>query len=880
MRWLTRLRLRLRSLFRSAQVERELDEELGYHRERAIEEGVAAGLGAREARLAAERILGPTARSMEECRDARGLGLVEHRIQDLRFALRQLRRHPAFAATAVLTLALGLGASVALFGFVDAALLKPLPYADPSRLVTAFGAREPGGRSQTRSNVSYQDFRDWRARNRAFAALGAYDVRTGFTLSTPEGPERVPGLSVTAGFFETLGVTPALGRTFRADEEGPDAPAAVMLAYGAWQSRFGGNPDVLGTTLPLQGEPHVVIGVLPRDFHFTLAADVDFWTAIRGQQYCWGARACSSLEAIGRLGPGVSRLAAAEGLAATLRQLRAEHPDVHKDPEVARLTPLADVMFGEVRPVLLALASGAALLFVVACINVVSLLLARSEGRGREIGVRHALGASSARLVQQFATEALVLTALGGLLGLALAAGGMWFLQGLLSADMLSRMPYLKGIGLSLRSGAFAVLLALVAAAAFTLTPMLRVKPRERLARLQANARGSSGTAWRSLGSRLVTAELAIAVVLLVSAGLLARSLERLLHVDIGLNARRLALLGVQPDPSDTQQPPGLLAQQVAARVAALPQVESVSYSDRAPLALGLAPTSVIHREGADDRGLETHPVRRIGAGYFATLQARLRRGREFSVEEVAGVRRVVVLNETAAQRYLPGDDPIGKAIVVGALPAREVVGVVADIKDGSLETPATPAAYVPFDQSGFGLVVRTAGDAGDAFPTLAAAIREVRPGLLVHGQTTMESRLDQLPSARRQRSSAGLAAAFAAIAFVLGVVGLYGVVAYSVGQRTREIGVRMALGARRGAVYRLVLGEAAWLVGSGTIAGLVCAVAAATLMRGLLFGVAAWDAPTLATAAAVLAAAAFLASYVPARRAASVNPIEVLRAD
>jgi predicted permease len=377
-----------------------------------------------------------------------------------------------------------------------------------------------------------------------------------------------------------------------------------------------------------------------------------------------------------------------------------------------------------------------------------------------------------------------------------------------------------------------------------------------------------------------VTAELGIALVLLVSAGLLGKSLGKLLHVDIGLNASRLTIVGVQPDQGDAGQPPGALPRQVAERVAALPEVLAVAYADLAPLSQGLAPTTVIHKEGADERGLESHPVRRVSAGYFAALQARLVRGRDFAEEEVAGVRRVAILNETAARRYLPGEDPIGKHVVIGAPPAREIVGVVADIKDGPLETPPMPAAYVPFDQAAFLLIVRTRQEEGTLFPRLTAAIREVRPGLLVHGQTTMVERIDRLPLASLQRSSAWLARGFAALAFLLSVVGLYGVVAYSVGQRTREIGVRMALGAQRQAVYRMVLREAAWLVGWGTVAGLIGAVGAATLMRRLLFGVQAWDAPTMATAAVVLIASALFASYIPARRAASVNPIEVLRMD
>jgi predicted permease len=375
-------------------------------------------------------------------------------------------------------------------------------------------------------------------------------------------------------------------------------------------------------------------------------------------------------------------------------------------------------------------------------------------------------------------------------------------------------------------------------------------------------------------------AELGIALVLLVSAGLLGKSFHRLLQVDIGINAQQLTLLGVQPMPGATSERPGVLARQVAERVAGLSSVQAVGYADLVPLSGGLAPTSVFRKDGSPDEHLDDYPVRRVSAGYFAALQAKLLRGREFTEEEVASTRNVVIINDTTAQRYLPGADPIGKAIVIGAPPAREIVGVVADLKDGPLETPPLPAAYVPFDQSSFGLVVRASGRERALFQSLARAIREVRPGLLIDGQTTMAERIDQQPSASLHRSSAWLAGGFAAVAFVLSVVGLYGVVAYSVGQRNREIAVRMALGAQRRSVYQLVLGEAAWLVGIGTALGIICSLAAANLMRRLLFGVQSWDATTLASAAAVLIVSALLASYIPARRAASVDPIEALRAE
>src|SRR5919197_36105 len=417
-RWLTTLRLRPRSLFFKSDVERELDEELLYHFEREVEERRAAGLPELEARYAARRSMGAVAQNMEACRDMRGLNVIDHGMQDLRFALRQLLKNRGFACTAILVLTLGIAATVTIFGFVDAALVRPLPYEAPSRLVHVFGTRPETVQSQGRGAVSYQDFRDWRERSRAFRSMAAYDVRAGFNLTTPDGPERVRGLRVTSGFFRTLGVAPILGREFRDDEEGPFAPATVMLSYSAWQSRFGADSEVLGRTVRLQfpwlagGEPHVVIGVLPPEFYLPMAAEADFWATIRGQQACWDVRSCQSLEAVARLAGDVSAEAASANLTAILAQLRAEYPEQHREPTVAKLVPLRDVMLGDIEPILLMLLGAAALLWLIASMNGVSLILARSETRRREVAVRSALGASTTRLTLHFGTEALALAAL------------------------------------------------------------------------------------------------------------------------------------------------------------------------------------------------------------------------------------------------------------------------------------------------------------------------------------------------------------------------------------------------------------------------------------------------------------------------------------
>jgi predicted permease len=892
--------LRLRSLFRRDQVERDLEDEFRDHLERQVEAGIARGLTHDEARHAAVRTFGGVEQRKEECRDMRRVNAVEHRLQDLRFAFRQLLRYRGFATTAIVVPALGIAASVALFGFVDAALIKPLPYAEPSRLVTVFGVRPDLAAGQHRGGVSYLDFLDWRERNRAFSSLAAYDVRAGFTLQGKTGPERVSGIRVTSAFFRTLGVTPVIGRDFDPDEEGAAAPPTALISYAAWQGRFGGKPDVLGQTVTLQSfwlgaaEPHVVIGVLPPDFHFPMAEHAEFWATIRRTQACWAMRGCRSLEAIARLAGGRSVQAASANMTSVLEQLRREYPDNHRSREVAKLMPVRDVMLGDVGRMLIMLLAGSLLLLVIACTNVTSLVLARIDSRAREIAVRNALGASSRRLMLQFTTEALVLASTAAALGVLLASVGIRFLSSLLTTDMISRMPYLQGIGFNSRLVVFAVAVTAVVACVFALAPLARVSLSAMPAGLKHDNRTTAVGTWRRLGAPLVVAQLAVAVVLLSGAGLLGKSLYRLIHVDLGFNADQLAELSVAPAPTrvtaadptrdENREEPGTLARRIAERVAAVPGVQSVGYADLLPLSAGLAPTSTFRVGGrADEEQLpEDWPVRRISSRYFTTLQATLLRGRYFSDEDVRSLRLVMIINESAVRRYFRGRNPIGQSIALGgaASPAREIVGVVADIKDGPPETPSHPSAYVPFDQAAFVLAIRLSQSEQTLFRTIKAAIDETLPGALVGELTTIADRANRLPSTSLHRSTAWLIGAFAAIAFVLSVVGLYGVVAYSVGQRTREIGVRMALGAERRMVYRLVLGEASWLAGLGTVLGMICAVMAATLIRSLLFDVSSWDPATLLGTGLAVVVSALLASYIPARRAASVDPIQVLRSE
>jgi predicted permease len=876
------LRLRLQSLFSRSQAEQELDEELRYHLARQIEEDIAAGMQPDEARRAARRLLAGVEQRKEECRDARGVNILDHLVQDLRFALRQLWKSPGFTATAVLVLGLGMGASVAIFAFVDAALIQPLPFRDPARLVDVTERT----RQIPRASLSYLDYLDWKRLNTVFSSLEVHNGR-GYMLRTAHGTELVVGARVSDGFFRTLGIIPALGRDFYAGEDLPEAPHTVILSHAAWQKRFGGRLDVIGQTISLSAIPHTVVGVLPADFQFAPRGGAELWTTLHPAGNCDLRRSCHNLSGIARLREDVAIETARAEIQSIARQLETQYPDSNRD-QGASVLPLMEVIVGDIRLVLLVLLGGAGLLLLLACVNVAGLLLVRSESRRRELAVRRALGASKRRLIGQFVTEGLVLVAIGSTAGLAIAQWAIDVLIGLIPASMRAAMPFLGGVGVNGRVAACAAIVAIAATIVCSLAPTLRLSSTESAAAMPDGARGSSGSTWRRLGFRLVVLELAAALVLLAGAGLLGKSLYRLLNVDLGFEPTRLATLQVAvPRPSFPSDGHVIaLGKQVVDRIATIPGVESVGLASVLPVTFN-GNTDWIRFVGRPYNGEHNEVNQRdVSAGYLRTLGATLLRGRHFTETDDGTTPRVVIINQALARRYFPGEDPLGKKFGDTSLsPAsiKEVVGIVADIREGPLDAEIWPAVYYPFNQSpdtSFSIIVRTSQAEQFVLPTLASTIAQIDPDIGTIREATMSDRIADSPVAYLRRSSAWLLGGFAAVALLLGVVGLYGVIAYTVTQRRREIGVRLALGAQRASVYRLVLWEAGRLSAIGIAAGLVCSVIGATLMRNLLFATEPWDLPTLTAVAAALGGSAMLAAYIPARRAARVDPVEALRAE
>ncbi|HEV2691030.1 MAG TPA: ABC transporter permease, partial [Bryobacteraceae bacterium] len=882
MRLLKIIRLRMKSLFLRAGVEQELDEELRYHLEREIDAHIASGMSRENARLAALREFQDFEQRREECRDMRGWNLLDNLQQDLRFAVRQLAKNKGFTSTAILMLALGMCASVAIFAFVDATLIRPLPYLEPSRLVGVYGSIP----LCPRCDLSYFDYLDWKRLNKVFRSLEAYHI-TDFILRTSTGVEPAQAAQVSDGFFRALGVTPALGRDFYAGEDLPGKPHTVVLSYTTWRKRYGGKTDVLGRTVTLNDAQYVVIGVLPPNFQFAPVEPAEFWTTLDATGYCEQRRGCHNLYGIARLKDGVSVAAALADTKLIAQQLEKQYPDSNRGQGAAVLS-LTEVIVGDVRTTLLVLLGGAGLLLLIACVNIASLLLARSESRRREMAVRGALGASRIRLIQQFVTEGLVLVAAGSVLGVASAAWAMQLLTRLIPAHLLASLPFVSGLGLNLRVSAFASSIALLAAVLFAVTPALLLSFAEMRMGLTEGSRGSAGNTWRRLGSKLVVVELATAMVLLVCAGLLGQSLHRLLHVDLAFQPDHLATLmvGAPGATYGKRQEAVALGRRIVNRVSSLPGVKSAGATSVLPVSFN-GNTEWIRFVGRPYHGGHNEVNgRTITAGYFTTVGAKLLRGRYFTETEDASKPGVAIINQALARKYFGGEDPIGKQfgdIELSTKSIKEIIGIVDDIREGPLDSEVWPAEYIPFNQrprTSFSLVVRTSQAEQSILPALIASIHEIDLGIVTLNATTMRERIDDSPSAYLHRSSAWLVGGFAAMALLLGVVGLYGVIAYSVGQRTREIGVRMALGAEPRTVYGLILKEAGWLTALGIIGGLIGSLAAATLMRKLLFGIRSWDVPTLVAVALVLAASALAASFIPARRAASVNPVDALHAE
>ena len=818
-------------------------------------------------------------------------------LNDLRYALRMLLKTPGFTAVAVITLALGIGANTAIFSVVNALLLKPLPFPQSEQLV-AFGASDTRQKSSIDLNsLSYPDFFDFRTQNHTLASVAVFRDRA-FVFSGEDGAASMHGVKASAEFFDVLGINSLMGRTFsRSDEQAGGGPGGfkVIISDSFWRQHLGGDPNVLGRTVEIDRRPHTVIGVMPPGFNYPIQSEpIDFYVTIAhdaatsdGTPPDTEQRGNHSMEAIARLKPGVTIGQAQADLSTIAANLEQQYPKSNSFFGV-RLKPLRDQLIGDVRTALYVLFAAVVCVLLIANANVANLLLARASVRGREIAVRAAVGATRGRIIRQLLTESVVLALFGGIGGLLLAQWGTAALIKMVPQNI----PRLSAIQLDGTVLAFTILVSLGTGIFFGMVPAWQASQVDLNSTLKAGMRTGSGGEHRArLRNTLVMGEIALALVLLVCAGLLIQSFARLDRVQPGLQPDRLLTASVQVPAAAYPKNENTIAfyDRFLERVRFLPGVQSASLIIPLPLSGGNMTTDFDIEEHPQPEGHRaTAPARIIGTDYFKTAGIPVREGRAFDEREQLNSAPVVIVNERFAQKYFPGQDVVGKRIKPGFAAdetgdkMREIVGVVGNVKHLSLKNEDSPEMYLPRTQIPFNimsLVVRT-NVSGPS--TITAAIRKelagIDPAIPLRSVRVFEEYISR--SLARPRFNALLLSIFAGSALVLTAIGIYGVMAYSVAQRTNEIGIRIALGAAQSNIFRLVIGQAMALVAISVVVGLAGAFAATRLLNSMLFGVSAWDPVTFGVIVLLMSLVAFLAAWLPARRAANVDPIIALRAE
>jgi predicted permease len=803
-----------------------------------------------------------------------------HLLQDLRYTLRTLRRDRGFAIFAILIAGLGIGASATVFSVVNTLLLRPLPFVRPAELVWIANRDVPGLSGQT-TQVGY--LLDLREKTKTMSAVAGYFAfyGVGDNLLTGRGePERLSGVPVSENFFDVLGVKPLLGRTFNAQESAWQGPKAVMLAHTVWERRFNRDAGIVGSSITINDEPHLVVGVLPAAFDFaTVFApgsrfDLYFPFPLSPQTNRWG----NTMALIGRLKPGVTAAQAHAEVTTLAPQMRREHPDRNNFTGLVR--PLADKVSGNVRLAVMVLAGAVGMVMLIVCANLSNLLLARAAVRQKEIAIRMSLGAGRKRLLGQMLTEGLVVSSAGAILGLGLAFAGTRVLT---SLDAIS-IPLLRDVRLDGAALAFIVVITLVAGVVFGLAPALHASGAGMITALKDATRGSTEGRERAwVRSALVVSEVAFACVLLVGAGLLIRSLTAVLEVNMGFEPARSATIRVDPDSRVTtpEQGRAYLAE-VLRRVGGIPGIEHAAITDTLPLGRnrtwGAGAKGVTYERGAYPLAF----VRVVSEGYPAAMGVPVLAGRDLAASDMPETEPVMLINKSLADALWPGQNPIGQFISGPCAKERRVVGVLGDVRHLSLEEPSGNEMYIPArqcnDLAGAYLVVRSTLPTDQIAGALRTALGPIASNLASNDFRTLRQIVDRSTSPRR--FTALLLGGFALFALILASLGIYALISYSVNQRTNEIGIRMALGASARDVQASIIGQTLRLAAIGLAVGGVASFLLARAASGLLFGVTARDPQTFVAMAAILATVALLAGYLPARRASRIDPMVALRAD
>jgi len=858
-----------------------MNDELQFHSERQLEKYLKEGLSGDQAARRARMAFGGMEQVKEGCRDARGVSLVEDLMQDFRYGWRTLLKSPGFASTALLTIALGIGANAALFSVIYGVLLSPLPFKDASRLVQLNETTPRVGDV----SVSYPNFEDWRKRSRTFSEMAAVNA-IDFNLAGIAQPELIDGLAVSPEFLSMTDLHPILGRGFTSDEAKAGAQPVLLLSYSLWQSHFGADRNVIGKTVRLDSRDFTIVGVLPANFRWTEKCDVmeplGVWLTNNDDAKDRGDR--DDLLVVARLARGVAIERARAEMEGIARNLAREYPDADAHFGV-KLQPLRNVFSGDLRPAMILLQVAALFVLMVACANVANLFLMRGALRAKEMALRSAIGASGNRIIRQILTESLLVGLLGGAAGIGVAIVAVPAISRLMPRDTLG------GASLCMNGWVllFSAMLVLLSVFAFGLGPALQCARGSVQANLKESGK-STATAlrmrWRSL---LATGELALALVLLIGAGLLIKSLYRLLSVDAGFQPARVLKLDMSLRAGQYKNDAALVAfwRRVLDGVRAIPGVESASLGTGVPLT-NHHPRVDITLEGrpVPSPGTYPHPdAHVVSPEYEKTLGIRLLRGRGFTDADRESGQKVAMVNELVAKRSFAGADPIGKRFMFGDLGAGDaprwitIVGVLADTKMYGLGNPARLEVYVPYCQApphGMTLLVKSSREPG----SLSAAIRQVVASIdkeqPVFGIATMQDVVDS--SVSKPRVTLILLGLFSGLALVLAAIGIYGVISYSVGQREKELGIRLALGAKRGDIFRLVLAQGARIAVGGIVAGLAASFGLTQLMAKLLYSVSALDLATFSASALGLASIAMAACYIPARRSVGVDPLIALR--
>jgi putative ABC transport system permease protein len=820
---------------------------------------------------------------------------VETLLQDIRYSARTLLKTKGFTAAAVLALALGIGANSAIFSVINAVLLRPLPYLSPDRLVIVSETDMQPPVSSDRLPAAPANFVDWREQNQVFENIGAC-ANNIFNITGAGEPERIMGMFATAGLFDVLGVKPVLGRVYRGEEDKPGGDRVVILSHSLWQRRFGSEAGVLEKTIVLNNEPYTIIGVMPPGFQSVTRipdgvalADSELWIPLGSTANAAefiSNRDIHLLAVVARLKPGVTRDQAQSEMTTIASRLEQTYPDTNTGLG-ASVTPMHEEVVGKTRPMLLVMVGAVGFVLLIACANVANLLLARSAGRQKEIAIRTALGATRSRLIRQLLTESLLLSVVGGVVGILLALWGVDILRAVGPRDI----PRLRDVGLDAGVVGFTLAVSILTGMVFGFAPAFQASKPDLNGALKEGSRGSTGSFSRSsLRSLLVVTEVALALVLLIGAGLMIRSFVRLQQVSPGFNAENVLTMDLALSVNKYAKPEQQAAfiQNVLQKIESLPGAQAAGITSSLPLGRGDS-SGPFRFEGLPTPAPGEAPTasfRAVSPHYFEAMGIALMKGRAFTEQDRAGAPDVMIINEALARRYFPDEDPVGKRLIGNRLQllggdevTREIVGVVADVRHFGLDAEARPEMYFPYNQDpwpGAYVAVRAASDPA----AMAAAIRNqiwaVDKDQPIYNVKVMGRRVAE--STMQRRFNMLLLAVFASVALALAAVGVYGVMSYSVTQRTHEIGIRMALGAQSADVLKLVVSQGMALALAGVGVGLGAALALTRLMSSLLYGVSATDPVTFAVIPLVLTGVALVACFVPARRATKVDPMIALR--